>query len=117
MTSGTPLVLQSLSRSQEIVSATATVDSHFDFFILFCVNHPTNEGADGWTDKRTKKRTNKRFMLALSRIYPAVPRIVPCATAREMGRLGIEFGFQQNQKLILILRDAITALLACVATV
>ena len=81
------------------------------FYFVLC------KSPDERTSGRTHERMNERFVLASPQIYPAVPRIVPYATAREKGRLGIEFDFQQNQKLILILRDAIAALLACVVVV
>ena len=87
----------------------------WDFYFILC--KPFNERTNKRTDGQTNEQTNGRFVLALPRIYPAVLRIVPYAIARERGRLGMELGFQQNQKLILILRDAILALLASVAVV
>ena len=63
------------------------------FLFCFVRNNPTNE--------QTNKQTGLfRFVLASQRIHPAAQRIVLHAVTHERGKLEIEFGFRQNQKLI-----------------
>ena len=89
----TPLVLRSWSRSQETVSATATLDSHFGVFVLFRAKY---------SNKRTKERTNKqtqlfRFVLVLPWIHHAAPCIVPRAVTYEGGDSKLSLVFSKTK--------------------
>ena len=111
ITRGAPLAFWSWlwSRLQETVPTTPAVYI-FQFWDSCFVSCETI-----WpTNKQTRLFG---FVLASPRIHPVAPCIVPCAVMHKRGQLEIEFGFQQNQKLISDFEGCHYGLLACVAAV